>query len=110
MPSLKDVAKKAGVSLTTVSRVLNNRGYISEETRKKVYKAMEELNYQPNEIARALFKKRSYFLGLIIPDISHPFFAEITKYIEYYASQKGYKIFLCNSYLDEKKKKSILKC
>lgn len=108
MPSLKDVAKKAGVSLTTVSRVLNNRGYISEETRKKVYKAMEELNYQPNEIARALFKKRSYFIGLIIPDISHPFFAEITKYIEYYASLKGYKIFLCNSYLDGKKEKEYI--
>lgn len=109
MPSLKDVAKKAGVSPTTVSRILNNRGYISEETRKKVYKAMEELNYQPNEIARALFKKRSYFLGLIIPDISHPFFAEITKYIEYYASLRGYKIFLCNSYLDGKKEKDYIK-
>lgn len=109
MPSLKDVAKKAGVSPTTVSRVLNNRGYISEKTRKKVYEAMEELNYQPNEIARALFKKRSYFLGLIIPDISHPFFAEITKYIEYYASLKGYKIFLCNSYLDGKKEKEYIK-
>ncbi|ACI18415.1 LacI family DNA-binding transcriptional regulator [Dictyoglomus thermophilum] len=109
MPSLKDVAKRAGVSPTTVSRVLNNRGYISEETRRKVYKAMEELNYQPNEIARALFKKRSYFLGLIIPDISHPFFAEITKYIEYYAYLKGYKVLICNSYLDGHKEKEYIK-
>jgi len=108
MPSIKDVAKRAGVTVTTVSRVLNNRGYISEETRKKVYKAMEELNYQPNEIARALFRKRSYFLGLIIPDISHPFFGEIAKYIEYYAYIKGYKILLCNSHLDNKKEKEYI--
>ncbi|WPX09215.1 LacI family DNA-binding transcriptional regulator [Anaerocellum danielii] len=108
MASLKDVAKRAGVTVTTVSRVLNNRGYISEETRKKVYKAMEELNYQPNEIARALYKKRSYFIGLIIPDVSHPFFAEVTKYIEYYASLNGYKILLCNSYLNPKKEKEYI--
>ena len=64
-PGIKDVAKVAGVSPTTVSRVLNNRGYISEETRKKVYDAMEEINYYPNEIARALLNNRTYFVGVI---------------------------------------------
>ncbi|MGB9810862.1 MAG: LacI family DNA-binding transcriptional regulator [Dictyoglomus turgidum] len=108
MASIRDVAKRAGVTVTTVSRVLNNRGYISEETRKKVYKAMEELNYQPNELARALYRKRSYFIGLIIPDVSHPFFGEVAKYIEYYAYLRGYKILLCNSYLDEKKEKEYI--
>ena len=66
-PGIKDVAKVAGVSPTTVSRVLNNRGYISEETRKKVYDAMEEINYYPNEIARALLNNRTYFVGVIVP-------------------------------------------
>lgn len=55
MPTIRDVAERAGVSVTTVSRVLNNRGYISEATRRKVYQAMEELDYQPNEVARSLF-------------------------------------------------------
>lgn len=73
MPKIDDVAKKAGVSVTTVSRVLNNRGYISEETREKVYRVMKELDYQPNEMARALFRKKSNMIGLIIPDVSHPF-------------------------------------
>ena len=66
-PGIKDVAKVAGVSPTTVSRVLNNRGYISEETRKKVYAAMEKIQYYPNEIARALLNNRTYFVGVIVP-------------------------------------------
>jgi len=97
MPNLKDVAKNAGLSVNTVSRVLNNRGYISEKTKDKVYRVMKEMNYQPNEMARALFRKRSNMIGLIIPTISHPFFAELTYFLEYYADQKGYKLLLCNS-------------
>lgn len=57
MPNLKDVAKQAGLSVNTVSRVLNNRGYISDKTKEKVYRVMKEMNYQPNEMARALFRK-----------------------------------------------------
>lgn len=57
MPNLRDVAKQAGLSVNTVSRVLNNRGYISEKTKEKVYRVMKEMNYQPNEMARALFRK-----------------------------------------------------
>ena len=85
MATIKDVAKLVGVTVTTVSRVINNRGYISEITRKKVYDAMAELNYQPNELARSLFRKKSNFRGLIIPNVAHPFFAELTSFIEYYA-------------------------
>lgn len=108
MPTIKDVAKKAGVTVTTVSRVLNNRGYISEVTRKKVYEAMKELNYQPNELARSLYRKKSYLIGLLIPNVAHPFFAELTGYIEYYAYQEGYKILLCNSGQDSSKEKEYI--
>lgn len=108
MPNIKDVAERSGVTVTTVSRVLNNRGYISEKTRKKVQKAIEELNYQPNEIARALLKRKSNLIGLIIPDVAHPFFAEISKYIEYYAYRNNYKVLLCNAYQNSKKEESYI--
>lgn len=108
MANIKDVAEKSGVTVTTVSRVLNNRGYISDKTRQKVYEAMEELNYQPNEIARALLKRKSNLLGLIVPNVSHPFFAELSSYIEYYAYENGYKILLCNACQDSKKEKDYI--
>jgi len=100
MPTIKDVALKSGVTVTTVSRVLNNRGYISDATRDKVHAAMKELNYQPNEIARSLFKKKSGLIGLIIPNVGHPFFAELTQYVELHAYAAGFKVILCNSYRD----------
>lgn len=108
MATIKDVAEMAGVTVTTVSRVLNNRGYISEATRNKVYEAMERLDYQPNELARSLCGKKSNMLGLIIPDVSHPFFAELSKYIEFYAYLNGYKILFCNSYQDISKEKDYI--
>lgn len=108
MATIKDVAGVSGVTVTTVSRVLNNRGYISEATRKKVYDAMEQLNYRPNEMARSLLRKKSNLIGLIIPTIAHPFFSELTNYIEYYAYKLGYKILLCNSYQDSVKEKEYI--
>lgn len=81
MANIKDVAKLAGVSVTTVSRVLNNKGYISQDTYESVYKAIDQLDYVPNQIARNLFRQKSYYISLIVPDSSHPFWAEITKYI-----------------------------
>ncbi|OBZ08442.1 LacI family transcriptional regulator [Bacillus sp. FJAT-27264] len=103
MPTIKDVALKAGVSVTTVSRVLNNRGYLSEELKKKVYDTMEELNYRPNELARSLSRSKSNIIGLIIPFVSHPFFGELTSHIEEHAYRNGYKLLLCNSQLDKLK-------
>lgn len=108
MATIKDVAGVSGVTVTTVSRVLNNRGYISEVTRKKVYDAMDQLNYRPNEMARSLLRKKSNLIGLIIPTIAHPFFSELTNYIEYYAYKLGYKILLCNSYQDSVKEKEYI--
>ncbi|TYP71086.1 LacI family DNA-binding transcriptional regulator [Paenibacillus methanolicus] len=108
MATIHDVATKAGVSVTTVSRVLNNRGYISEKTRKKVFDIMAELNYQPNEIARSLLRKQSNVIGLIIPMVSHPFFSELANYVEYYAYQAGFKVMLCNSQLDPAKERDYI--
>jgi len=103
MATIKDVAEKVGVSVTTVSRVLNNRGYLSEDLKRRVHEAMKELNYQPNELARSLFRKKSNIIGLIIPDISHPFFGEFARHVEEQAYKNRYKILLCNSQLDNKK-------
>lgn len=96
-PKIQDVARLAGVSPTTVSRVLNDRGYISDETREKVNKAMKELNYFPNDVARSLFNKRTNLIGVILPTVSNPFFGELTFYIENICNSFGYKILLCNS-------------
>ena len=78
MPTIKDVAKKANVSVATVSRVINNTGYVNVETRKIVKDAIDDLGYVPNELARSLFNKRSNIIGLIVPHISTYFFACLT--------------------------------
>lgn len=105
MPTLKDVAKETGLTVSTVSRVLNNRGYISEEAKNKVKKAMQKLNYQPNEVARSLSKQQTRTIGVIVPHIRHPYFAELISNIESAAYRKGYKILLFNS--KEKNEKEI---
>lgn len=94
---IREVAEEAQVSTATVSRVLNNRGYISKETRDKVQAAMKKLEYYPNDLARALYQKRTYTVGVIFPSNVHPFQAELIQDIEYLLSQKGYKMLLCNS-------------
>jgi LacI family transcriptional regulator, sucrose operon repressor len=103
---ISDVAKIAGVSPTTVSRVLNNRGYISKETRENVYKAMKEINYFPNDIARSLFNKRTNLIGMIVPQTSNPFFGELAFHIESICASLNYKVLLCNSLnrIDKEKK------
>ncbi|WP_372635569.1 LacI family DNA-binding transcriptional regulator [Cohnella sp.] len=108
MAKIEDVAQKAGVSVTTVSRVLNNRGYISQKTRDKVSQAMRELRYQPNEMARALFRRKSNMIGLIIPSVAHPFFGELAYHLEDCAGQRGYRLLLCNSNRDVAKERKYV--
>lgn len=105
---LADVAAKAGVSITTVSRVINNYGSISEKTRTKVYAAMEELNYQPNSLARSLKGKKSRLIGVIIPDLAHPFFSELVSDIEAILFEKQFKVIICNAGTDRKKEREYL--
>ena len=100
MPTIKEVAERAGVSVTTVSRVMNRRGYISEEMYRKVGKAMEELNYRPNELARALIRRHSGLIGVLVPVISNPFFSEVVSELIRAATARGYKIILYCSQSD----------
>jgi LacI family sucrose operon transcriptional repressor len=97
MATLIHVAERAGVSVTTISRMLNNRANVSEKTRKKVMAAMKELDYYPNEIAQSLTKKKSNFIGLIVPSAKNFFYSQVIEYTEYYAVRKGYKLLLCIS-------------
>lgn len=108
MSNIKDVAKHAGVSVTTVSRIMNNRGAISEKTRNKVNKSMEELNYHPNEIAKSLYTKKSNLIGLILPDVSIPFYAEETKYIAESLYLNNYKLMLCTASNDSIREKEYI--
>lgn len=108
MPTLKDVAKEAGLTVTTVSRVLNNRGYISDDARSRVDAAMKKLNYHPNEVARSLQNKSSNTIGLIVPHIKHPYFAEMISNIENAAFKKGYKILLCSSHARSERAKEYV--
>lgn len=103
MPNIKDVAKLAGLSVGTVSRVLNNRGYISDETRAKVNDATRQLHYVPNELAKSIFRHYTRMIGVIVPAISHPYFGKIVEAIERNTSRAGYKMMLCNSYNDSAK-------
>ncbi len=95
MASIRDVALKAGVGIGTVSRALNGTGYIAEDTKKKILDAVKELEYVPNELAQNLYRKRSGFVGVMVPDLEHPFFSGLTKYIEIELYKHGYKCMTC---------------
>lgn len=96
MATIKDVAKLAGVSVATVSRAMNNSGYVSQEANEKIQEAIRILNYTPNEVARSLYQKKSRFIGLLLPDISNPFFPLVAKGVEDYSHQEGYHVILGN--------------
>jgi LacI family transcriptional regulator len=106
--TIRDVAKRAGVSVATVSRVLNETGYVHADTKAAVIKAIKELNYKPNHVARSLYKKSSRLIGLILPDITNPFFPELARAVEDVAHQYGYTVVLCNSDGDLEKEKNYL--
>lgn len=97
MATLKDVARESGLTVGTVSRVLNNRGYISAKTREKVYRVMKELNYQPNEMARSLSTQKTNTIGVIVPHIVHPYFSKMIDSLEEAAYENNYKILLFSS-------------
>lgn len=98
MVTMRDVAKRAGVSLTTVSHVVNNTRYVSDGVKERVLAAMQELDYRPNELARSLRRGQTNTIGLILPDSANPYFAEIGLAIETYAFESGYSVILGNTH------------
>ncbi|MBA4494433.1 LacI family DNA-binding transcriptional regulator [Paenactinomyces guangxiensis] len=108
MPTIRDVAKMAGVSVATVSRVINQSGYVNTKTRAKVLHAMKHLNYKPSTVARGLAGKKMHFIALILPDISNPFFSELARAVEDVAQQHDFTVFLCNSDNDDNKEANYI--
>jgi DNA-binding LacI/PurR family transcriptional regulator len=102
-PTAKDVAKYAGVSVATVSRVTNKRETVSPEIRAKVLQAIEALGYQPSRTAQRLRAKRGHVIGVVISDIQNPFFTAVVRGIEDVAYQHGYSLILCNTDEDSAK-------
>ncbi len=103
MVTIKDVAKKANVSVATVSRVINKKGNVNIETEKIVKQAIKELNYVPNELARSLYLKQSKLLAVLIPHFGTDFYARLVEGIENKAMELGYKIILCNTQDNEER-------
>ena len=97
MSSIQEVAKKAGVGVGTVSRVINDSGYVSEKTRKIVEEVIEELNYKPNELARNLFRNRTNIVAVITPAIGNPYYSTLCSEVENRLRKYGYKTMLCNT-------------
>ncbi|MDK2981238.1 MAG: LacI family transcriptional regulator [Chloroflexota bacterium] len=106
--TIKEVAEKAGVSVSTVSHVINGTRFVSDDLKNKVLSVMECLDYQPNRIARSLRKKQTNSLGLIVADITNPFYSEIAWSIEYLSYIQNYSVMLCNSDGDPEKEQFYL--
>ena len=106
--TMADVAREAGVSLMTVSRVVNNKRDVSPATRQRVLKVIERLGYRPSGIARGLATRHTGTLGLVIPDVANPFFSDVARGAEHEAYAEGYNVFLCNTDEDPQREVAIL--
>ena len=105
---MADVAREVGVSMMTVSRVINDKGDVSAATRQRVLDAVERLGYRPSGIARGLATRKTGTLGLVIPDVANPFFAELARGVEQVAYGRGYNVFLCNTDEDPERELDVL--
>jgi len=108
MTTIKDVAQLAGVSVATVSRVINDRGYVHADTRKKVEDAVKALNFSPNEVARSLYKRKSKLIGLLLPDIANPYFPQLARGVEDRMQEQDYRLIFGNSDEDERKEQDYI--
>lgn len=105
--TIKDVAKAAGVSYSTVSRALTGSPEISEETRSRILQICKEMNYTVNTVARSMVKKSTKLLGLIIPSVNNPFMSELAYHVDRQARVRGYNIILCNSSRDPEQEREL---
>lgn len=106
--TLADVAEAANVSMMTVSRVVNNKPGVGDETRKRILSLVEEMGYVPNSLARGLVTKQTKAIGLIVPDNTNPFFAQIARGVEDEAYEQGYSVFLMNTVEDTTREENAL--
>lgn len=108
MATIKDVAARAGVSVATVSRMMNKKNVVSEKTQRKIRRVMEELHYEPNAVAQALQTQKSHIIGMIVPSISYAYFSAMIDSVEQRCYEKGYKLMLCRSGYEEKREQEML--
>lgn len=108
MATMKKVAELAGVSVATVSRYINKSGYVGRHTKVKIQEIIDELNYTPNEVARSLYQKKSRFIGLLLPDITNPFFTMLSKGVEDQLNESEYGLILANVNNDKDKEREYL--
>ena len=106
--TMADVAREAGVSLMTVSRVLNDQDGISDATRQRIQEVVERLGYRRSNIARGLVTKRTGTLGLVVPDNTNAYFSEVARGVEHAAYSRGYNVFLCNTEENVEREKTVL--
>jgi LacI family transcriptional regulator len=105
---LADVSRRAGVSTATTSRVLNGKGFVSEELRLRVLSAVEEMRYIPNGLARSMSLRRTHSLGLVVSDVTNPFFTVLARGVEDVGQERGYSVVLCNSDSKQEKERAYL--
>ena len=108
MISIREVAQLAGVSASTVSRVINGTAKVDPEKKERVLRVIEETGFVPNEVARTLFRKSAKTIGLIVPSIRNPFFTELAAHIDAFSQQCGFRPFLCNTGYDPEKEKAAV--
>ncbi len=108
MATIKDVAQASGYSVCTVSKALSGKGYIKDSTRARILQVVEEIGYHPNHLAVSLKTGKSKALALIVPDVTNVYFSRLEKYVDHYAGQYGYMVYLCNTNNSLEREKSYV--
>lgn len=106
--TIKDVAKRSGVSITTVSRVINDVGYVKSSTKERVQEAIRSLGFSPSQLARSLSSGSSRIIGAVFPDISNPFFPAVARGIDDALTSNGYMLLICNTDGDSRQEEAIV--